>query len=422
MRLVRHIAGACPARAARATAPEVRAERGAILVQVAAMMLGLTALSAFIVDYGILWTARRQIQNTADAAAMAAAVSLAFDAPGDQARARASALTAVAQNRVWGVPAVVTPGDITFSACPAGSVGVGACVRVQAFRNQASASPLPTVFGALVGVNDQGVRATATAQVLYGQSSDCVRPIAIPDRWTEFHNNAGVAGWDALDTFERYRPNGSLLATPDVYVPPTGIGANGTGYARMGGGLFPPDYGLQVRFQAQQALNQPVGNERFVPVRVTPGANGQMDLWHDIANCAPRVIDPGTDLVVEPANADMPTREAVQELIAADPGASWDSSLHGGRGGVVGGCMAAGTCTVSPRIVPIIAFDPDQWDQQPPGGPSREVVVTRLIGIFFERYQTPFFTARLMGYPAPPRSSMTADPQSSFIISVALVR
>ncbi|MCC6988773.1 MAG: hypothetical protein IT181_07230 [Acidobacteria bacterium] len=419
MFLTRRITRARTPRADRATAPEVRAERGAILVQVAAMMLGLTALSAFIVDYGILWTSRRQIQNTADAAAMAAAVSLAFDAPGDLARARANAMTAVAQNFVWGAQAAA---EVAQVACPAGSVGAGTCVRVQVFRNQASGSPLPTVFGSLVGVNDQGVRATATAQVLFGDSSDCVRPIAIPDRWTEFHNNAGGGGWDALDTFERYRPNGSLLPSPDVYVPPGGIGANGTGYSRLGGGGFPSDYGVQVRFAPQQFLNQPVGNERFVPVRITPGANGPWDMLRDMSFCAPRIVLPAADLSVEPANADMPTREGLDALISQDPNAFWEASLYGGRGGVRGGCMANGTCTVSPRIVPIVAFHPDAWDQQPPFEPNKIALVSRLVGVFFESYQAPFFIARLMGYPTTPRSNMTADPQSSFVISVALVR
>ncbi len=413
---IRRIERARPPRPGRAAAPEVRAERGAILVQVAAMMLGLTALSAFIVDYGILWTARRQIQNTADAAAMAAAVTIAF---GDPAQAADSARTAVAQNFVWGAQATA---DVAQVACPTGSVGVGTCVRVQAFRNQASGSPLPTVFGSLVGVNDQGVRATATAQVLYGDSSDCVRPVAIPDRWTEFHNNAGGGGWDAVDTFERYRPNGSLLPSPDVYVPPGGIGANGTGYSRLGGGGFPADYGVQVRFAPQQFLNQPVGNERFVPVRITPGANGPWDMLRDMSFCVPRVVLPGTDLSVETANADMPTREGLDALISQDPNSFWDASLNGGRGGVRGGCMASGDCTVSPRIVPIVAFNPDAWDQQPPFEPNKIVLVSRLVGVFFESYQAPFFTARLMGYPTTPRSTMTADPQSSFVISVALVR
>lgn len=406
--------------AARATAPEVWAERGAILVQVAAMMLGLTALSAFIVDYGILWTARRQIQNTADAAAMAAAVSLAFDAPGDQARARANALTAVAQNPVWGAPAVMSPANITFPPCPVGAVGAGPCVRVEAFRNQASASPLPTVFGAIVGVNSQGVRATATAQVLYGRSSDCVRPLAIPDKWQELRGNVGPMGWDPLDTFDRFAPNGVTLLSPaDYFEPPGGglFGPNGTGFSREATASGPADYGRQLRV-AQGVPAAPAGNQEFKAIRMVPGAAGPGGFYDSFMRCSPEVVEPGRDFELEPANVDV--GEPVVQTIALDPGASWNPSLNGGRGGVSGGCMAAGTCTVSPRIIAVPLYDPSAWDANPPG--QQDVVVAQIAGFFLERYESPYVVGRLMAYPAAPRSSMTADPQSSFVISVTLVR
>ncbi|MFN7979727.1 MAG: pilus assembly protein TadG-related protein [Vicinamibacterales bacterium] len=405
-------------------------ERGAILVQTAAMLVGLTALSAFVVDYGILWTARRQIQNTADAAAMAAALSLAFYAPGDLARARANAYTAVNANKVWGQAASMEDNDVSFAACPSGSVGRGACVRVQVYRNEDHQSPLPTIFGSLVGVNEQGVRATATAQVLYGDSADCVKPVAVPDRWTELFNNQGPAGWDPLDTFQRYQNNGRLIPGGDLYVPPAGVGNNGSGYTRDTAGVVAGSYGVQARFEPQRQLNQPAGDRQFIPVRISPGANGPMDMLQDFADCSSRVISPGMDLEVEPANATMPTREGVAALVDADLNAYWDPALNGGRGGVAGGCMATGGCTVSPRIVPLVAFDPDEWDQDRVdssghghhGHGRSEVTVTRLLGFFVESYEAPYMVGRFMGYPAAPRTAMTSDPQSSFIISVALVR
>lgn len=404
-------------------------ERGAILVQTAAMLVGLTALSAFVVDYGILWTARRQIQNTADAAAMAAALSLAFDAPGDLSRARANAYTAVNANKVWGQVASIEDSDISFAACPSGSVGRGACVQVQVYRSEDHQSPLPTVFGNLVGVSEQGVRATATAQVLYGDAADCVKPVAVPDAWDDFSNPKGPAGWDPLDTFERYRNNGRLLTPADVYRPASGPGSNGSGYTRETSGGIVASYGVQARFEPQRQLNQPAGDRQFLPVRITPGANGPSDMLRDFASCAARTIRPGMDLEVEPANATMPTREGTTALIDADPNAVWNPSLNNGRGGVSGGCMASGDCNVSPRIVPLVAFDPDAWDLvrsdtsgHGHGGGSGSVVVTRLLGFFVESYEAPYMVGRFMGYPAAPRTAMTSDPQSSFIVSVALVR
>jgi Flp pilus assembly protein TadG len=54
-------------------------ETGAMLVHVAVALLGLMAVSAFAVDFGVFWLSRRAAQNSADAAAMAGAIALAYD-------------------------------------------------------------------------------------------------------------------------------------------------------------------------------------------------------------------------------------------------------------------------------------------------------------------------------------------------------
>ena len=41
-------------------------------------------------------------------------------------------------------------------------------------------------FGNLLGIGSQGVRATATAQIVTGSQTDCLKPWAILDRWDEF--------------------------------------------------------------------------------------------------------------------------------------------------------------------------------------------------------------------------------------------
>ena len=50
------------------------------------------------------------------------------------------------------------------------------CVRVDAFRNQARGNALPMFFGNLVGVSSQGVRATATAQIVSADTTECRSP------------------------------------------------------------------------------------------------------------------------------------------------------------------------------------------------------------------------------------------------------
>src|SRR4029078_11670501 len=79
-----------------------RRERGAVLVQMAISMLGLIAFSSLVIDYGVLWAARRQAQNAADAGAMAAAVSLAFVDFDNRPLAQTAAVNTAQTNFIWG--------------------------------------------------------------------------------------------------------------------------------------------------------------------------------------------------------------------------------------------------------------------------------------------------------------------------------
>jgi hypothetical protein len=142
-------------------------------------------------------------------------------------------------------------------------------------------------------------------------------------------------------------------------------------------------------------------------------------MMRDITTCSPRVIQPTDVLEVEPADVRAATEDGIATLIAQDPGATWDTSMNGGRGGVTGGCMSTGACTVSPRVIPVIAFDTDHFASRTP---STAVIVERIVGLFIESTVASTFTARMIAYPAAPRSSMTADPASAFVVSVTLVR
>ena len=157
----------------------------------------------FVVDYGVMWVSRHQAQNAADAGALAGAIALALDdfddrtrhGPGQASRRASFALA----NGVWGEqPDVQMATDVRFYATrrptfPA-SCASDDCVRVDVYRNQARGNPLPMFFGWLVGVTDQGVRATATAQAAAANASDCLKPWAVADKWDE--NNPVGAPWD----------------------------------------------------------------------------------------------------------------------------------------------------------------------------------------------------------------------------------
>src|SRR4029450_2493843 len=137
-------------------------ESVAVLIQVTVALLALLALSSFVFDYGVMWVSRGQAQNSADAGALSGAISLAFDRSTDQNAARTHGIAMARKNRVWAEAPDITNADVTFPPCPPGAPGLpDTCVKVDVFRNQrAGGNPLPVFFSRLVGLTNQGVRAT----------------------------------------------------------------------------------------------------------------------------------------------------------------------------------------------------------------------------------------------------------------------
>lgn len=412
-------------------------DRGAVLIQTAIAMIGLMGFSAFAIDYGVLWSARRQAQNAADAAAMAGAISMGFVDMDDQARARQSALDAAALNLVWGEPPDVRPTDVTFPVCPPGSPGEGtnACIRVDVFRNQrAGGNPLPTFFGQLVGVAEQGVRATATAEVLFGDSTDCVKPWAIADKWIENRDDQAPPGWSEDDRFDRYRRNGDgelLAGAVDYYerpgAPGGAYGPSGTGFTRDSVALGGSDYGRLLvlnRHAGGGNSDQVIAPGWYQAVQLTPGEAGRDRYREDIAECNPTVIGPGTVLETQPGAGVGPTRQGMQDLYDQDPEARWDPSMNGGRGGIRGGCMADGTCAMSPRLVAIPVYDPDQFQYEGSlPGSNRFISIVKIIGFFLEDVRGGGeVVGHVMTYPSVPRGTTSETPGASFVVSFALVR
>ena len=94
---------------------------------------------------------------------------------------------AVANNVFGQAPAVDITNDVTFPVCPPPDGGPGTtCVRVDVYRNYERGNSLPSFFSRIVGVTEQGVKATATAKVLTGTQTECLRPWVVIDRWDEF--------------------------------------------------------------------------------------------------------------------------------------------------------------------------------------------------------------------------------------------
>ena len=391
-------------------------ERGAILIQVAVCLLVLLAFSAFVVDYGVMWASRGQAQTAADAGALAGAISLAYETEGDtaaqQANARAKARAVAQQNLVWGQAPDVDPTDVTFPACPPGAPGPpDTCVRVDAFRNQARGNALSMFFGNLVGVSDQGVRATATAQVVAADTTECLRPWAVIDRWNEYNEAAPATEVDEPDddfgwgsTYDRYS-DGKGNSPPqenDLYVAPSEAGP-GTGFR------LPDDVGRRFVVKTDTNTNSTVSPGWFRAIRIprldcSSTAGGGSCYEDNIGSCGglpttywspgnePCPEDIGTDAAywatqgcyaTEPGNMVGPTRHGVEELIATDPGAVWVPGVPESEG-YVDNSIHGEDWLASKRIVPVGVLDIEWFMSQDPSGANGVLRLVNIFGFFIE--------------------------------------
>jgi hypothetical protein len=414
----------------------LQSERGAVLIHVAVGLVALIGFSALTVDYGVLWVSRRQAQNAADAAAHAAAEQLSFGDPSDYTAATNAAVAAASQNLIWGQAPSATTVAITFldgvsgrPLCPPGAPGPpDKCVKADVWRNAEKSNPLPTYFGQIVGLTQQGVKATATAQLYWGDKATCVKPFVIPDKWQE--NYPVPKAWDPTDNYDIYYPHppypvNTLITSPDVpdsYIAPSET-SNGTGYS------LPTDYGRQVVLKNGNPSGA-IAPSFFHPVDFAnppcPNPTGGACYKQMIETCYADPIGPGTVLTDEPGDMKGPTKQGIDDLIALDPDASWNPSVPGSypgtTGAPVGGCMADGSCTRSPRLVAVAAYDPYLYATGKTSG-RLQVTVTHVLGFWIDSINaTGDVTGYLCFYPTIAATNSELTPTADFLRTVIFVR
>jgi len=410
-------------------------DRGAILIQAAFAMLALIAFASFAFDHGVMSISRNQAQNAADAGALAGATAFAFDSTDDSdtGPAKQSALAVALSNVIWGeTPSVeLAQGDVkicpTEVGCgPATCVAGAKCIRVDVYRNTARSNPLPMFFGSLVGLTTQNIQAMATAQVLIGNATDCLKPWAIVDKWEE--------NWAPTSTFDKYKKAGPdvivdpAITTPDSYTAPTESDP-GTGYRPYNAdGSFSSDYGRRIELTQGSQNDFEFGAGWFGALNLEDSRGGS-DYGANIRGCVGITFQIGQTLEI-PNQTGMDvgnTRDAVggpdvhnqapDSLYNQDPTAWWDESLNGGRGGVADSC-----CPSSPRIVAVPVVNPDLMALRNESGHAN-VVISNILGFFVEGYIDHKVVGRLVTMPGLMASGgATVGPESAFMKMITLVR
>lgn len=395
-----------------------RGERGAMLVQGAIIFLGLLAVTTFVVDYGMLWVARHQAQNSADAAALAGAASLAYDSMQDRSNsgpAKQAALRLALVNTVIGQSPNINVNDITFPQCP--DDGTWRCIRVNVYRNEQRGNPLPMIFGRIVGLGAHGVRATATAKAAVGNASNCLKPWVIPDRWQE--NSSPVNA-----TFDKYVKNGNTISTipnPDEYIPSVKDVTMGSGYNTEN------DLGSLLTLKAG-GPSEAIQPGWYYPIDLPLPPDGGFVPGGDqyrtnIFNCTSWPVGVGDTVVAENGNMVGPTAQGVRELIALDPYATWNTETKT----VENSCAQAriNPCgPISPRSVAIAMVDPDALSKSmlETGGKNITLRVVNILGFFINSMDG---GGAVTGYLTPIPGLSTGQPindGSAFTIQVMLVR
>ena len=166
-------------------------ERGATAIIAAVALLGIMGLSAFVIDFGLVFVARQELRNVADSAALAATRQMAEIlktkstavlqdssfalTSSEYAQVIAAAANVAIQNKVVGNSIVLdTASDVsvgvwdiatsTFGPSVPGTIPDA--VQVVARRDTSNNGPVAAIFGQMMGVNSFDVSANATAALL----------------------------------------------------------------------------------------------------------------------------------------------------------------------------------------------------------------------------------------------------------------
>lgn len=414
-------------------------ERGAVLVHVAIALLTLIAFTALAFDYGALLVSRRQAQNAADAAALAGAGSLAWDDPDDIPRAKAGAAAAGVANAVMGgAPAIDPAADVQIIfPCPPGAPGLpDTCIRANVYRDAAHLNRLPTYFAQVFGLTGQDVRAMAIAQVATGNATECMRPWAVADKWKEnwANGSASTAPWTPASIFDKYQKSGNnwvpdpSVTTPDHYTAPTATDP-GSGFTPFDADGNPSDqYGLQLALKIGSSENRISAG--WFQALALPNADGSASsggsTYRDnIGNCNTNVFQIGDVIPTETGDMVGPTAQGVGDLVAKDPGATWNAGTNSVQGSCAPGVCADGQYHArSPRIVPVVLFDVDGFFQGSPTGKST-VTISNIMGFFVEGMGgagNKDVIGRLAAVPGTHKAGSNVDAPSSFMRTVMLVR
>ena len=221
-------------------------EHGAVAAMTAIFLIVLLAVAAAAIDIGHALVAKNELQNTADAAALAGtrALGVIYEGmtpaqqqtyqltSGDRATVVAAVQTTAVANSAAGVPITVNASDIAIGTwnpttrIHTPTVNQPKAVRVWARRDASANGPISTFLAGVVGLTSVSVGAVATADmtavgqtapgqldVPFGISTYYFTQFGCGDAIQFYPNNGTPQACSAWHTFDQSPANANRLRT-----------------------------------------------------------------------------------------------------------------------------------------------------------------------------------------------------------------
>jgi hypothetical protein len=105
-----------------------------------------------------------------------------------------------------------------------------------------------------------------------------------------------------------------------------------------------------------------------------------------------------------------PTNQGVDELIAKDPGAHWDTECK---------CVRGSNAGISPRVTPLPLYDPKKYAEGKANGRTADFWLANILGFFIEERRG----NEVYGYitPISGMADGTPAPSGAFPVAIRLV-
>lgn len=386
-------------------------QKGASAIMVAIAIVVIFAFAVLAIDLSLIQLAKTQLQNAADAAALAGAIALATSG-GNQAVATAQAISLAGLNlAVQDIQrsVVIDAGDVTFPE--------PGKVTVTTHRTSTTNDPVTLFFLKVIDPlleNKGEVTARATAEIAFVCGTDCLRPFAPPDRWEDADNDSV---WDPADEYTDLNTNGVWdLGEPltqdhngnGVWDPAEFYDPEITGYKA------PDDIGVNVTLKLRNSNKDFRAGwyyaVRFGPINTGGPVESGADPYREwIMGCAPYTVEIGDLLELENGVMQGPTVQGLEDLINLDPTAEWDP---------VTGTVINSIYPTSPRVIKVPAFDPTWGVRHDIPGPGY-VTITKFIALFIEGHDGSDVVGRFMKTVTD--GTPSSDCAGGFLFTVLLV-